>query len=163
MSNKKKFRVNFRNIMGAFFALILNFNDNNAQAVQIELHPTEDTLSFQDDDINIQDFENNLEAINMPNKWEQLANKAALSWGMDYKKFRSEAEEFLLAYKVTHPFSFYPSSVEDLIILNKPDINVIREKLTEFSKIYPEKDINALAEQVSKNISQTPKFLVPTS
>ena len=106
--------------------------------------------------------EDSLEVAEESNMWEQAAAIAALSWGMDYKAFRIEAEEFLKAYKKNHPSSRYPASVEDLIILPKPNMETLRKKFTEFNEAHENKytdEIHGLTFGEHEGFSM---FLVPS-
>ena len=146
-------------ILRMFFIFLFLFNVDNSfsmdrtQRNEAVKRPLSEVSLAEDGD----------EVIAGPNEWEISARRAAESWGVSYEVFRHEAEKFLIAYKTSHPFSSYPASVEDLMILCKPDEKLLAEKLDEFVRAHPDShdEVSRLYHNIISASEASPRFLVP--
>ncbi len=82
---------------------------------------------------------------------------------MTYQAFRAEAEEFLINYKKSHPSLTRPISVEDLIVLSKPNIEAFKENLNRFNKAHGDKYTEEIHCLDSHKLDSSVKFLVPSN
>lgn len=168
MSNKKNKAIIFTSVLFGSLFLTSPLSRNFAMELETYDDYTKDNIKFQDDspygdETEVEeetDIEDEMETTETLNQWVESAIKAAASWEMDYNTFRAEAEKFLIAYKKAHPFSTYPSSVEDLIVLPKPDINATKKKLIEFNEFHSNKYLNEINQLKLDRVEHSPKFLV---
>ena len=89
--------------------------------------------------------------------WEVSFRNAAASYGMAYEDFKEEALAFIETYRKMNPD--HNVTLQNLIVIPKPNPDILREKLAKFAKTSPAVDMEAL----SRRIKPSPKFMIPSS
>jgi len=94
-----------------------------------------------------------------PQSWEERAKAAASSWEESLEQLKKEAEIFLQEYRKKYPDEPCPTSIEGLIVLNKPNIVGLQKEVEEFNRKQGEGQPKTKWENHLRDPNR--KFLIP--